>query len=311
MAVLIAGLFLLAADDPQPAAVADRSGGSTTRRSARRRGSSRAAAIPASSGSTTTRATPPPCSRSGATARSSASIAVSVPNVDWEDIAIDDDGHLYLGDIGNNGGRLPLRADLPARRARPRNRLRPAASRLTRRRRLLSVSRRTAGSTPRACSSTAAARCVVAKTFDGREAELFAVPLDPPAPLLRPALPEPLGTLAGLHRARHRGRPLARTAGAWRSAPYDGSPRLRTRRPRPDGWTLVGDGPITRPTAIEAIAWDGDDLILAGEGGGLFRIADADLARWPRVEDREPDRCTDSQRSSPCRATTSSSSAAG
>ncbi|TPV94968.1 MAG: hypothetical protein B7733_12475 [Myxococcales bacterium FL481] len=24
-------------------------------------------------------------------------------NVDWEDIAIDDDGHLYLGDIGNNG----------------------------------------------------------------------------------------------------------------------------------------------------------------------------------------------------------------
>src|SRR4051794_5227814 len=34
--------------------------------------------------------------------------AVSVPNIDWEDIATDDDGRLYLGDIGNNDGLLPL-----------------------------------------------------------------------------------------------------------------------------------------------------------------------------------------------------------
>src|SRR5262245_4271019 len=34
---------------------------------------------------------------------------VAVPNVDWEDIATDDDGHLYVGDIGNNGCILPLR----------------------------------------------------------------------------------------------------------------------------------------------------------------------------------------------------------
>src|SRR5271166_4020951 len=27
---------------------------------------------------------------------------LAVPNLDWEDIAIDDQGHLYLGDIGNN-----------------------------------------------------------------------------------------------------------------------------------------------------------------------------------------------------------------
>lgn len=27
-------------------------------------------------------------------------------NRDWEDIAIDDDGHLYIGEIGNNGGRF-------------------------------------------------------------------------------------------------------------------------------------------------------------------------------------------------------------
>src|SRR5271165_5233750 len=34
---------------------------------------------------------------------------LAVPNIDWEDIAIDNQGHLYLGDIGNNGGLLALR----------------------------------------------------------------------------------------------------------------------------------------------------------------------------------------------------------
>src|SRR5215218_2962033 len=35
--------------------------------------------------------------------------AVKAPNLDWEDIAVDDEGHLYLGDIGNNAGLLPIR----------------------------------------------------------------------------------------------------------------------------------------------------------------------------------------------------------
>jgi len=30
---------------------------------------------------------------------------LDVPNHDWEDIAIDEDGHLFIGDIGNNGGK--------------------------------------------------------------------------------------------------------------------------------------------------------------------------------------------------------------
>ncbi|HEV8604591.1 MAG TPA: sugar-binding protein [Tepidisphaeraceae bacterium] len=30
---------------------------------------------------------------------------LNVKNDDWEDIAIDDDGHLFIGDIGNNGGK--------------------------------------------------------------------------------------------------------------------------------------------------------------------------------------------------------------
>ena len=32
------------------------------------------------------------------------------PPIDWEDIAADDEGHLYVGDIGNNGGLLAIRA---------------------------------------------------------------------------------------------------------------------------------------------------------------------------------------------------------
>src|SRR4051812_4038205 len=30
---------------------------------------------------------------------------LNVKNNDWEDISIDDEGHLYIGDIGNNGGK--------------------------------------------------------------------------------------------------------------------------------------------------------------------------------------------------------------
>src|SRR4051794_20211960 len=35
--------------------------------------------------------------------------AVRAPNLDWEDIAADDKGHLYLADTGNNGGLLAVR----------------------------------------------------------------------------------------------------------------------------------------------------------------------------------------------------------
>src|SRR5260370_26880993 len=35
---------------------------------------------------------------------------VSVPNIDWEDIATDDRGHLFIGEIGNNNGWLPVPA---------------------------------------------------------------------------------------------------------------------------------------------------------------------------------------------------------
>jgi hypothetical protein len=36
-------------------------------------------------------------------------IVSAAPNIDWEDICADDAGHLFIGDIGNNTGLLPVR----------------------------------------------------------------------------------------------------------------------------------------------------------------------------------------------------------
>ena len=53
-----------------------------------------------------------------------AEFAVDAQNTDWEDLATDADGHLYVADVGNNGGRRErvrvLRVDEPDPRAAPR-----------------------------------------------------------------------------------------------------------------------------------------------------------------------------------------------
>ena len=56
---------------------------------------------------------------------------VSVRNDDWEDVAADDEGHLFIGDVGNNnGGRrqvMVYRVDEPDPRAKPARSLRVRA----------------------------------------------------------------------------------------------------------------------------------------------------------------------------------------
>jgi len=194
---------------------------------------------------------------------------VGVPNVDWEDIAADDQGHLYIGEIGNNGKKLPLRAiyrvdepdpAVPAEQPLP----------VT----LSTFYRFPAGGRFDAESLVIAGKraLVVAKSLDGREAEVFAVPLDPPAPLFRPALPERVATLPGF---------VEPATGADLSP--DGT-RLavcslkvaRVYERAGDGWKFAGE---VRYDAgqVEAIAWDGADLILANEGRDLFRYASG----WP------------------------------
>ena len=43
-----------------------------------------------------------------------------------------------------------------------------------------------------------------------------------------------------------------------------------------DQWTPVSRHRFRKGEEIEAVAWDGDDLILAGEARGVFRITEAD-----------------------------------
>ncbi len=195
---------------------------------------------------------------------------LAVPNLDWEDIAIDDQGHLYLGDIGNNSGLLRVRTiyrlDEPD----------PASSEGGDRDPPLSAARSVTYAPPPSNRFDAeglvydrGTAIVVAKYLDGREAELFAVPIDPP-PAGRAAVPvRSIGRLMGFTEP---------ATGAGLSA--DGTllavcsyavTRVY-RRGRSGAWERLAE---VRYAAlpIEGIAWDGRDLVLAAEGArGLFRL---------------------------------------
>lgn len=197
--------------------------------------------------------------------------AVAIPNVDWEDITIDDDGHLYLGDIGNNFMILPLRAIYRVDEPDPEK---PAAAPLP----VTAASYyRTAKKEDRFDSEALflldGRAVVIAKRLDHREPTLYALRLDRPAPLTRPASPEPIGTLPGF---------LEPVTGADLSA--DGHrlavcsyrvTRVYARRTN-GSWSLIGETRYPNST-VEAICWDGDDLLLASEDRDLFRIPQA---RW-------------------------------
>jgi hypothetical protein len=205
---------------------------------------------------------------------------VGVPNLDWEDIATDDQGHLYLGEIGNNEGRLPIRAVYQLDEPDP---FAPDAAEEGDRehRRALKVNTASYYRFPPGGRFDAEGlvidgdrgrALVVAKTFDGREAEVYAVPLKPPAPLFRPASPEKVGTLPGFTEPvtgaslSPGGRLAVCSTGAVGVYERDASGR----------WAPVARRRFRVDDDIEAVAWDGDDLILAGEGRGVFRIAEAD-----------------------------------
>jgi hypothetical protein len=196
--------------------------------------------------------------------------AVNIPNIDWEDVASDDDGHLYLGEIGNNGGLLPVRAIYRLDEPDP---TQPAEGKLQ-------VTRASYYRFPPNGRFDAEGlfidrgrAVVVAKTFDEREAELFAVPLDPAAPLIRPAFPERLGSLPGFNEPAT-GAALAVDGRSLAVCSYDVARVYHRDDRETDRWALVGTVRF-EADGIEAIGWDGEDLILAGEGRGLFKIAAA------------------------------------
>jgi hypothetical protein len=195
---------------------------------------------------------------------------INVPNIDWEDIATDDAGHLYLGDIGNNGGWLPLRAIYRIEEPDP---LQPASG-------PLKVSAASFYSLPRSNRFDAegliyegGSAILVSKRCDGREAELFAVRLDPPAPLLRPATARRIGALPGFVEPAT-GASLA--AGGRLLAVCSSAVTRVYQRAQERSWDLHLVAEIrydARP--IEGVTWDGLDLILVSEGSGLDRLSEA------------------------------------
>jgi hypothetical protein len=194
---------------------------------------------------------------------------LGVPNIDWEDIAIDDLGHLYVGDIGNNTGALPLRAIYRIDEPDPGSPVDKP----------LAASAMTFYALPKENRFDAESLFVdrgfailVAKYHDGREAELFNVPLEPPSPMLRPARPQSIGRLPEFTEP---------ATGADLSSDQTllavcSSAVTRVYR-RDDvnlpAWRLLA---VVRYAAlpIEGIAWDGRDIALVAEGGGFYRLAE-------------------------------------
>lgn len=200
---------------------------------------------------------------------------VNVPNVDWEDIASDDQGHLYIGDTGNNDGVLPLRVIYRVKEPDPAQDLPdgvPVES---------AVYYRFRRKEAFDCEGLAIddnRAYLVAKTHDKRDAEVYTLPLDPPAPLLNPAVPERAGTLKGFTDPAT-GADLTRDGRILAVSAHDG---VGLYERKPDGsWKRLDVRSYRSHDDIEAVTWDGADLILAGEERGLFRIRARDLQLPP------------------------------
>ncbi len=195
------------------------------------------------------------------------SYRVAVPNIDWEDIATDDAGHLYLGETGNNGHLLPLRAvyrvdepdpRLPARGDLP--------VKIASYYRFASKAERFDAESLFVVGREA---YLIEKRHDGRVAGLFTIPLDPPALLTGPAIPKRVTELPDF---------VEPATGADLSA--DGKRLAVVSNREALIYDRNADGRLTllakvryKKRDIEAIAWDGLDLILATEAGELFLIA--------------------------------------
>jgi hypothetical protein len=197
---------------------------------------------------------------------------LEVPNIDWEDIAIDDQGHLYLGDIGNNGGVLPVRgiyridepdpagaSDRPLRASTATFYAFPAKERFD----------------AEGLAYDRGRAMIVAKYFDRRPARLFTISLETPAPLIQPAQLNSVGTLPDFTEpatgaALSEQRDLLAVCSYDVTRVYDHSGRAP--------WRLISEVRY-QSQPIEGIAWDGRDLVLVAEGGGLYRLSETTWRR--------------------------------
>jgi hypothetical protein len=192
---------------------------------------------------------------------------LEVPNIDWEDITIDDQGHLYIGDIGNNGGVLPVRviyridepdpaglSDRPLRASTATFYTFPTQNRFDAEGLVLDDG----------------SAVVIAKYLDRRQAGLFTISLEKPSPLLRPAQLRSTGVLPDFKEpatgaALSNRRDLLAVCASDVTRIYQRDESAR--------WMLFAEVRY-ESQPIEGIAWDGRDLVLVAEGGGLYRLSE-------------------------------------
>ena len=196
---------------------------------------------------------------------------LAIPNLDWEDIAIDDHGHLYLGDIGNNSGLLRVRTiyrfdepdpsspeggdrEAPLAATRTVNYTLPPSNRFD----------------AEGLAYERGSAIVVTKYRDGREAELFAVAIDPAPAGASP--PRPIGRLPGFTEPAT-GAGLSEDGTLLVVCSY--AVTRVYRRDRSRAWVRIAEVRYL-PLPIEGVTWDGRDLILvAEEARGLYRLREA------------------------------------
>ena len=129
---------------------------------------------------------------------------------------------------------------------------------------------------------------LVAKYVDGREAELFSVPLEPPSPLTHPARPRSIGRLPGFIEPAtgadlNQDRTLLAVCSSTVTRIY------RRVVPQSLPWRLHGEVRY-ESLPIEGIGWDGRDMVLVAEGGGFYRLSEKTWrARLQRESSARPD----------------------
>lgn len=202
---------------------------------------------------------------------------LAIPNIDWEDIGIDDAGHLYVGDIGNNTSLLRVRTIYQLDEPDPAIPEDPAHDRPLKPKRTLSyVLPQGNRFDAEGLFIDRGKAVVVAKYLDRREAELFVVGLDggehaDGALAARPV--RSLGRLAGFNEPVT-GADLSPDGTMLAVCSYAVT-RVYRRDAGGEKWQPLAEVRY-RSRPIEGIAWDGRDLVLAAEDGlGLFLLREA------------------------------------
>ena len=197
---------------------------------------------------------------------------VAVPNIDWEDVATDDAGHLYLADTGNNKLALPLRVihklvEPDPTVGPPPDRPLPV---------LASVHYKFAAGRAFDAEGVVVAgdrALIITKRRDNRPAELYRLDLKAGGTVFLPATPERVAELVGCVEPVT-GADLTRDG---RTLAVVTNNAVRVYRSADQAtWTPLG-GSTFDAADVEAIAWDGDDLILASEDRSIYLVP---VARW-------------------------------